>query len=305
MIEKVGAIDIGSNAIRLMIASVIHDEASKKVSYKKQNLVRVPLRLGDDAFINKEISDRKTEDLIKVMQAFKNLLDVNRVNHYIACGTSALREAKNGPQIIKKIRKQTGIDLQIIDGSQEASYIYGNHIESMLGDNSAYLYIDVGGGSTELTLFYNRNVIASRSFNIGTVRILDNLDVDDVRVEIKQWLKRYTPNIKPLVAIGTGGNINKLHRLSKEKSDKPINVNGLATIHKMLESYSLKDRIRLLNLNEDRADVIVPAAEIYLSIMKHAGIKQIYVPRVGLIDGLVKSLISQVFKTNDEIKLVD
>ncbi|MGN7205065.1 Ppx/GppA phosphatase family protein [Pedobacter sp. SAFR-022] len=288
---RYAAIDIGSNAVRLLIADI--SLGNQRYEFKKNTLIRVPLRLGDDAFLNKEISERKIEDMVKTMTAFKNLMDVYQVSHYIACATSAMREAGNGKEIVKIIKRKANINLEIIEGQREASIIAANHIEETLDENRGYLYIDVGGGSTELTIFVNRKQVASKSFNIGTIRILDNQDKPETWDEMKDWVKVQTKNYKNLAAIGTGGNINKLFRMSDEKDGNPMSFTKLKNLYNDLNSYSLKERIRVFKLNADRADVIIPASEIYLTLMKWTGIKQIYVPRVGMVDGIINLLIEE------------
>ncbi|MFD0941165.1 Ppx/GppA phosphatase family protein [Pedobacter boryungensis] len=288
---RYAAIDIGSNAVRLLIADITLND--NEYGFKKNTLVRVPLRLGDDAFLDHKISSKKTEDLIKTMSAFKNLMDVYHVSKYLACATSAMREAENGKDIIKKIKALTDIDLEIIEGQREANIIYSNHIEQNLDSKKSYLYIDVGGGSTELSVFVNKQPIASKSFNIGTIRILDNQDKDETWEEMKVWVKEQTKDLKNLAGIGTGGNINKLFRMSGEKEEMPLTFLKLKTLYNELNSYSLKERITLMKLNQDRADVIIPACEIYLTLMKWTGIKQVYVPKVGMVDGIINLLIEE------------
>ncbi|KQC01117.1 exopolyphosphatase [Pedobacter sp. Hv1] len=288
---RYAAIDIGSNAVRLLIADITQNE--KGYGFKKNTLVRVPLRLGDDAFLDKKISPKKIEDLVKTMSAFKNLMDVYHVSKYLACATSAMREADNGKEIIKRLKKVADIDLEIIEGQREANIIYSNHIEQNLDAKKSYLYIDVGGGSTELSVFVNKQPVASRSFNIGTIRILDNQDKDETWEEMKDWVKLHTRDLKNLAGIGTGGNINKLFRMSGEKEDMPLSFLKLKTMYNELNAYSLKERITLMKLNQDRADVIIPACEIYLTLMKWTGIKQIYVPKVGMVDGIINLLIEE------------
>ncbi len=290
---RYAAIDIGSNAVRLLIADISNH--GKSITYKKNTLVRVPLRLGDDAFLDQYISPKKEKDLLHSMKAFRHLLEVYHVDKYRACATSALREAKNGGELIRLIKEETALEIEIIDGQQEASLIYANHIEENLDQHKNYLYIDVGGGSTELSLFINRQPIASRSFNIGTIRMLDNQDRAETWEEMKNWLKTATKEVKNLAAIGTGGNINKLFRLSGEKEHLPLSFIKLKAIFNQLNAYSLKERIGILHLNYDRADVIIPAGEIYLTIMKWSGIKSIYVPKVGLADGIIQQLIDEQF----------
>ncbi|UOE52781.1 ethanolamine ammonia-lyase reactivating factor EutA [Mucilaginibacter sp. SMC90] len=288
---RYAAIDIGSNAVRLLIADIIQNTGS--VSFKKNTLIRVPLRLGDDAFIQQHISDKKTTELVKSMVAFRNLMDVYKVTDYLACATSAMREAKNGEEVVKLIKDEANIDIEIVHGSKEASIIYASHAEQNIDKSKNYLYIDVGGGSTELSLFSAGELIVSRSFNIGTIRILDNQDTEETWNEMKDFVRENTRNFKQLSGIGTGGNINKLFRLSEEKEDMPLTFAKLRSLYTYLSSFSLKDRINVLGLNQDRADVIIPACEIYLTLMKNANIKNIYVPRVGMVDGIIQTLIEK------------
>ncbi|SFC81562.1 exopolyphosphatase / guanosine-5'-triphosphate,3'-diphosphate pyrophosphatase [Parapedobacter composti] len=287
---RYAAIDIGSNAVRLLIADIIQN--NDIVSFKKNTLVRVPLRLGDDAFIDRKISTSKATDLVKTMTAFRNLMDVYKVSEYMACATSAMREAENGTELLKEI-KATGIDLEIIAGQEEAKIIYSSHIEQHLGNKKVYLYIDVGGGSTELSVFADTQLVASASFNIGTIRILDNQDKEETWEEMKAWVKTHTQPYKTIYGIGTGGNINKLSRLASNKEDKPISYAKLKSLYEYLNSFSLKDRINVLGLNNDRADVIIPACEIFLTLMKYGRLRQIIVPRVGLVDGIIQTLIDK------------
>lgn len=291
---RYAAIDIGSNAVRLLIADIIDNDGV--ISFKKNTLIRVPLRLGDNAFLDHYISDKKTEELLKTMQAFKNLMDVYKVTDYMACATSALREAENGQDLVKRIKEFTDIDLEIIQGQREAHIIYSSHIEQTLDRKKNYLYIDVGGGSTELSIFADGEMLASKSFNLGTIRILDNQDKDETWEELREWIKVETKNFKAIAGIGTGGNINKLFRLSEEKDGMPLTYVKLKTLFGYLSSFSLKDRINILGLNQDRADVIIPASEIFLTVMKWASIKHIYVPKVGMVDGIIQVLIDKNFK---------
>lgn len=288
---RYAAIDIGSNAVRLLIADIIQNTGS--VSFKKNTLIRVPLRLGDDAFIQQHISEKKTTELVKSMVAFRNLMDVYKVTDYLACATSAMREAKNGEDVVKLIKDEANIDIEIVQGSKEASIIYASHAEQNIDKSKNYLYVDVGGGSTEISLFSAGEMIVSRSFNIGTIRILDNQDTEETWNEMKDFIRDNTRNFKQLSGIGTGGNINKLFRLSEEKEDMPLTFAKLRSLYTYLSSFSLKDRINVLGLNQDRADVIIPACEIYLTVMKNANIKNIYVPRVGMVDGIIQTLIEK------------
>lgn len=288
---RYAAIDIGSNAVRLLIADIIENDGS--VSFKKNTLIRVPLRLGDDAFLNQHISDRKTTDLVKTMQAFRNLMDVYKVTEYMACATSAMREAKNGAEVVKQIKDGANIDLTIVHGQVEAKIIYASHAEQNIDRTKNYLYIDVGGGSTELSLFSAGELVASKSFNIGTIRILDNQDTEESWNTMRDFIREHTRHFKGVLGIGTGGNINKLYKLSEEKNNAPLTFVKLKSLYDYLDSFSLKDRINVLGLNQDRADVIIPACEIYLSVMKWAGIKNIYVPSVGMVDGIIQTLIDE------------
>lgn len=292
---RYAAIDIGSNAVRLLIADISKTE--KGYSYKKNTLVRVPLRLGDDAFLDQRLSDRKAEDLVKTMSAFKNLMDVYHVTEYLACATSAMREAENGAEVIKRIKEEVNLDLEIIEGQREANIIYANHIEENLDAKKSYLYIDVGGGSTELSVFVNKEPVASKSFDIGTIRILDNQDKDETWEDMRLWVRENTKHLKNVAGIGTGGNINKLFRMSDEKDGLPLSFLKLKGLYNQLNSHSLKERISVFGLNPDRADVIIPACEIYITLMKWTGIKQIYVPKVGLVDGIINLLIEENLKT--------
>ncbi|MDB5285776.1 MAG: exopolyphosphatase [Mucilaginibacter sp.] len=293
---RYAAIDVGSNAVRLLIAEIIENNGS--ISFKKNTLLRVPVRLGDDAFLNKRISDKKANDLIKSMQAFRNLMDVFKVTDYMACATSAMREAVNGQEVANRIKEEAGIDLEIVHGQNEAKIIYASHAEVNIDKGKNYLYIDVGGGSTELSLFSGEQMLASQSFNLGTIRILDNQDKDETWTEMKNFIREHTRSQKNIFGIGTGGNINKLYKLSGEKDNsEPLSYVKLKALYNYLNSFSLKDRINVLGLNQDRADVIIPACELYLTVLKCAGIKSIYVPSVGMVDGIIQTLIEKNFET--------
>jgi len=286
---RFAAIDIGSNAVRLLISDVTAS-SDGSLQTKKNTLIRVPLRLGDDAFLDHNLSERKIQDLIKTMAAFKNLIEVYRVTKFRACATSALRECNNGPGVIEQIRVQLGMEIEIIEGKTEAGLIYSMHAERLLDRRNSYLYIDVGGGSTEISLFNKGSIAASSSFDVGTVRILDNLDSDASWDALKKWTKRVTQNAQDLQAIGTGGNIMKLYSLAEQKEGTPLTVSRLKTLYNYLNAFSLKERMQVLGLKEDRADVIVPAAEIFLALARWAGFKQIYVPKAGLVDGIIQDL---------------
>ncbi len=290
---KLAAIDIGSNAARLLITEATTD-ASGKAQFQKLNLLRVPLRLGFDVFEKKEISAEKETMLLKTITAYKLLLDIYQVEHMKACATSAMRDAGNGRQIIDKVYRQTGIDIEIITGDTEANYIYENHIAENDKEHAS-LYIDVGGGSTELTLFANGKLEFKRSFDIGTIRILKNQVDEFMWDEMGDFIKRETKGLEgKLVAIGSGGNINKIFSLSKKKDGKPLSLELLKDYSRELGSFSLIERMNTYKLKEDRADVIVPALSIYIHVMRWANIQDIFVPKIGLADGLIQHLYAEL-----------
>lgn len=282
---KFAAIDIGSNAVRLLISNV-YDSINGPV-FKKSSLIRLPIRLGEDVFVNGRISEKKELRLTKAMSAFKNIIDIHNVISYRACATSAMREASNGKEVAERIFKSTGVKIDIVSGSAEAEIIYANHIAESLDNKFDYLYIDVGGGSTELTLFSNGFIKSSRSFNIGTIRLLHDKVEKWQWDEMKTWIKQQVISNKPIQAIGSGGNINKLYKLAKIKEGKPLSFEKLKELEVVLSKFTYKERMELIGLNPDRADVIVPASKIYLTAMKVADCKKIYVPQIGMSDGLV------------------
>ncbi len=294
---RLAAIDIGSNAARLLISEVTPD-ANGVAKFNKIDLIRVPLRLGFDVFEKGEISEHRIDMISQTMKAYKHLLNVYEVKHLKACATSAMREAKNGLEIIKKIKNETGIDIEIISGGDEASLIYENHIAENLDKDHSYLYIDVGGGSTELTFFSNNKLVFKDSYNIGTIRLLKNKVKEESWDEMKNNLKEKTKGHKQVTAIGSGGNINKIFSLSKRKEDKPLPLDLLRDYYKELGNVSLIDRINIYKLKEDRADVIVPALQIYINAMRWAGADEIYVPRIGLADGLIQHLYEEIKMQN-------
>ena len=286
------AIDIGSNAARLLISEVVkHD---KEIEFNKLNLIRIPLRLGFDVFEKGYIGFRKKKMLINTIDAFSALMKVYEVDHYIACATSAMRDASNSKEIIKEIKAETGIKLEVISGDLEAEIIYENHIAELLDANKSYLYIDVGGGSTEVTLFHKSAVAFQKSFNIGTVRILTNKVEDATWEDLKQTLKEIGRTYPKLVAIGSGGNINKIYSMINSKNLKSIPIEVIREFHRVLEPMTVEERMHTYLLKRDRADVIVPALNIYAYTMKWANIDEIYVPKIGLADGLINHLYEQV-----------
>lgn len=292
---KLAAIDIGSNAARLLITEVI-EGIGHAPEFNKLNLVRVPLRLGFDVFETGEISEHRIAMIFEAMKAYSHLLKLYEVQHLKACATSAMRDAKNGAEIISRVKKETGIDIEIISGDLEASVIYENHVAEKMDTNNSYLYIDVGGGSTELTFFADGKLIFKQSFNIGTIRLLKNLVEEKTWNEMKETIKLKTKGFKKIVAIGTGGNINKIFSYSKKKDGKPLELSLLKDYFKEFSSVSLKDRIKLFKFREDRADVIVPALQIYINVMRWADADEILVPKIGLADGLVQHLYSELRK---------
>jgi exopolyphosphatase/guanosine-5'-triphosphate,3'-diphosphate pyrophosphatase len=293
------AIDIGSNAIRLLLSRVF--ENKNLILFHKEELVRISIRLGEDVFLKGKISDEKTQRLIYAMRAYSNIMQVYNVVKYKAVATSAVRDAANGKEVIQTIEKETGIKIEILDGKTEANLIFANHIEEILDPNKAYMYIDVGGGSTEITIYNKHKVVASRSFNIGTLRLLYNTIDNTVWEEMKQWIKKHTQGIYPIYAIGSGGNINKLYKMSGKKENKSLGYNKLKGLYEMLLSYTYEERVKLLGLKPDRADVIVPAAKIYLTAMKTADIEKIYVPQIGLSDGVIHQLYEEIRSSNKKL----
>lgn len=283
------AIDIGSNAARLLITEVIINEPGKPL-FNKLNLFRIPLRLGFDVFGSKRISEEKTTMFLETMQGFRHLMSAYKVEAVKACATSAMRDADNSADIIGLIKKHTGISIEIISGDMEANLIYENHVAENMDDDHSYMYIDVGGGSTEISFFSNSLLVFKKSFNIGTIRILKNMVTDTEWDELKNTIKAVTKGHKEVVAIGSGGNINKVFSLSKKKDGKPLPLELLRDFYRELEAVPLAERIIRYNLRTDRADVIVPALSIYVNVMRWANATEIYVPKIGLADGLIQHL---------------
>jgi exopolyphosphatase/guanosine-5'-triphosphate,3'-diphosphate pyrophosphatase len=285
---KFGAIDIGSNAVRLLITNVFESESGP--IFKKSSLIRVPVRLGEDVFINGHISPIKGEKMVETMRAFKLLLGVHDVVSFRACATSAMRNATNGEELVERISDEAGIDIEIIQGKKEADIIFSNHFEERLFKDRSYLYIDVGGGSTELTVFSENKPVASRSFRIGTLRLLNNKVEPAYWDKLLNWVERHTEGLEKLDAIGSGGNINKLYKMAEIPGRQPMPRKKLKELHIMLRGMTYEQRIAQLGLNPDRADVIVPACEIFRAVLKRAKIKDIIVPEFGLSDGITRLL---------------
>ncbi len=300
-IQKYAAIDIGSNAVRLLISNII-EEDGKPARFKKSSLVRVPIRLGGDVFLKDEISEENIVRMIDTMQAFKLLMKSHRVHKYKACATSAMREANNGSIVVNQIFKETNVKIDIIGGEEEAAIIAATDLQSYIDKNKTYLYVDVGGGSTEFTVIHNGRSKVSRSFKIGTVRLLNDIVKKETWQDLEQWIKTHTKHYDKLEVIGSGGNINKIFKISGKSMGKPLTYFYLTSYYNMLQSYSYEERISELDLNQDRADVIIPATRIYLSAMKWSGAKDMYVPKIGLADGIIKSMYNDTILSHTKLK---
>jgi exopolyphosphatase/guanosine-5'-triphosphate,3'-diphosphate pyrophosphatase len=290
---RLGAIDIGSNAARLLIVDVAQT-SNRKPEFNKLNLVRVPLRLGFDVFETGSISKSKIGMVLQTMKAYNHLMNAYGVEHYKACATSAMRDAKNATDILRKVKMETGIDIEVISGGDEAAYIQESHVAETMDNSKSYLYIDVGGGSTELTMFAKGKLAFKQSFNIGTIRLLKNYTTDVDWEEMKNYIKKFSKGMNDIVAIGSGGNINKIFSISKRKDGKPLPLELLRDYYRELNAVTLEDRISKFKLREDRADVIVPALLIYINVMKWAEADEIYVPKIGLADGLIQHLYEEL-----------
>lgn len=289
IIKKYAAIDIGSNAVRLLISNII-EQKGKPAQFKKSSLVRVPIRLGSDVFLNGEISEENKLRMLDTMTAFNLLMKSHKVTTYKACATSAMREADNGNEIAKLILKKANIHIDIIDGEEEAAIIAATDLHSYIKEDKTYLYVDVGGGSTEFSVFHHGKTVASRSFKIGTVRLLNDIVKKETWIELETWIKDITKGYDKVDLIGSGGNINKIFKISGKALGKPLTYFYLTSYYNKLQTYSYEERITELELNQDRADVIIHATRIYLSAMKWSGAKDIYVPKIGLSDGIIKSV---------------
>ena len=300
-IKKFAAIDIGSNSVRLLIEHVI--ETPREAMFKKNSLIRVPVRLGPDAFTDHKIPEATVKRLIEAMMGYKYIMKVNEVIHYKGCATSAMREAKNGAEIVRRIEKEAGVRIEIISGNTEAHMIFNsqNFIASKIGNDC--LFVDVGGGSTEITVFIKGQAVAARSFDIGTIRLLSNQVKKEYWKELKDWLRKETKTIKSFSLVGSGGNINRLFKMAELKQGKPLTYDLLHNLTFEIKRHSIDDRIKLFDLNPDRADVIVPAGEIFLNIMKFVGATKIYVPKIGLSDGMVREVYKE-YKSGKRSEIV-
>ena len=298
---KLAAIDIGSNAARLLIQEVI-ESPNQKPEFVKLSLVRVPLRLGFDVFETGTISEERANRFVSTIKAYRHLLDAFEVKHLITAATAAMRDATNAPEILRRVKEEAGIDIRVITGEEEATFIYENHFADNLNPQESYLYIDVGGGSTELTFFSDGKLITQESFNIGTIRLLKNQVGQEHWAQMRDFIKEKLRGHHHITAIGSGGNINKVFSLSKRKEGKPLTLELLRNYYKEFSSLTLEQRIRLYQLREDRADVIVPALLIYINVMNWADAEEIFVPKIGLADGLIHILYDQV-KANEKVSL--
>jgi exopolyphosphatase / guanosine-5'-triphosphate,3'-diphosphate pyrophosphatase len=288
-IKRYAAIDIGSNAMRLLISNIVEQDG-KEPQFNKSSLVRVPIRLGQDVFTVGEISEENINRMVDAMKAFKLIMNIHKVERYKACATSAMREADNNSEIVELIEKETDIHIDIIDGRKEAAIIATSDLKEYITTDKTYLYVDVGGGSTEFSLFDSGKIIASKSFKNGTVRMLNNMVNDAIWAEIEKWIKKQVEPFDSITMIGSGGNINKLFKMTGKLQDKPLSFLNLNAMYTMLNNMTYEQRISELALNPDRADVIIPATKIYLNAMKWSGARHVYVPKIGLSDGIIKAM---------------
>lgn len=288
-LKKYAAIDIGSNGMRLLIANIVEQEG-KETQFNKSSLVRVPIRLGQDSFTVGEISDENISRMIDAMNAFRLLMKVHKVEKHMAFATSAMREANNALEVIDIIKKETKIKIEVIDGKKEALIIASTDLHHLLKSDKTYLYVDVGGGSTEFSLFSNGKLIVSKSFKAGTVRLLNEKVTHSLWQEMENWIKEKTNEYDDIILVGSGGNINKIFKMSGKMQDKPLSFLYLNSQYSFLNSLTYEQRIFELALNPDRADVIIPALKIYINAMKWCGAGSIYVPKIGLSDGIVKAM---------------
>ena len=287
-IKKYAAIDVGSNAIRMLVSNVINHKGKRTIL--KNALVRVPIRLGEDSFTSGSISKKNKKRIVKSMKAFKMLMKVHGVKDYMAYATSALREAKNCSKVVKEVLSKSGIQIEIIDGKKEAKIISNTNVFDVVGKEKTFLYVDVGGGSTEFSILKNGKRIHSKSFKIGTVRLLNNGVSDEMWEHAQKWVKEKTKEYNKIYLLGTGGNINKLHKIAGIKDNRPITFLTLNAIYARLSKMTYEERIVELGLNPDRSDVILPAAKLFLRTLNWSGAKVVYVPKVGLSDGMIREL---------------
>lgn len=298
-VTKLGAIDIGSNSVRCLISNVVYKDGY--TYYRKVSMIRLPIRLGQEVFLNGALSEETAARFAEGMQAYKHLLKVHGVQDFRAVATSAMREAANGAELVKKVRKSTGIDIQIIDGAEEARLVFNSKLYDIIQAPQEYfIYIDVGGGSTELSILHDQDVIASESFKIGGVRVMNGLDTEEEWLRMKKWTERHMRNFHNKAAIGAGGNINKLHKISLRSLNKPLRLSYIEDQFDMISALDVEERVTQLGLNFDRADIIVHALPIYMKVMLWAGVGKIYVPKIGVSDGLIRDLYHKEYKEKVE-----
>lgn len=291
-IDRYAAIDIGSNAMRVLISNVVISEEHQP-KFMKSAMVRVPIRLGEDAFTQGEISERNKKRMVKAMKAFKHIMKINDVNAYMACATSALREANNSKDVVELVKNKTGIAIEVIDGKREAEIISTTNIFESINKNRTFLFIDVGGGSTEFSILVKGERVVAKSFKVGTVRMINNMVNDAIWDEIKAWIVTHTAHYPKLAILGSGGNINKLFKMAGIKEGRPLSLIKINTLYNELNAMTYEDRILKWELNPDRSDVIIPATQIYLKALQWSGASEIYVPKIGLSDGMIKVLYKQ------------
>lgn len=298
-VTKLGAIDIGSNSVRCLISNVVYKDGY--TYYRKVSMIRLPIRLGQEVFLNGALSEETAARFAEGMQAYKHLMKVHGVQDFRAVATSAMREAANGAELVKKVRKSTGIDIQIIDGAEEARLVFNSKLYDIIQAPQEYfIYIDVGGGSTELSILHDQDVIASESFKIGGVRVMNGLDTEEEWLRMKKWTERHMRNFHNKAAIGAGGNINKLHKISLRSLNKPLRLSYIEDQFDMISALDVEERVTQLGLNFDRADIIVHALPIYMKVMQWAGVGKIYVPKIGVSDGLIRDLYHKEYKEKVE-----
>ena len=291
-IKKYGAIDIGSNAVRLLVGSVTTMDG-KNPRFKKTSLVRLPIRLGADVFVKNKVSNNNIERLIDTMHSYNLIMKTHGVTNYRACATSAMRDAENGAEVVSRVKKETGINIEIIDGKDEAAIISMTDLSELTNTDRSFLYVDVGGGSTEFTVFHAGERKASKSFKLGTVRLINKLVTQELWNEVRDWISKETRDYEKIALIGSGGNINNIFKNSGKSMGKPLTYMYLVSYYQLLKSFTYEERVWELNLNHDRADVIVPATKIFLSAMKWSKAQKVYVPKIGLADGIIKSLYNK------------
>jgi len=298
-VTKLGAIDIGSNSVRCLISNVVYKDGY--TYYRKVSMIRLPIRLGQEVFLNGALSEETAARFAEGMQAYKHLMKVHGLQDFRAVATSAMREAANGAELVKKVRKSTGIDIQIIDGAEEARLVFNSKLYDIIQAPQEYfIYIDVGGGSTELSILHDQDVIASESFKIGGVRVMNGLDTEEEWLRMKKWTERHMRNFHNKAAIGAGGNINKLHKISLRSLNKPLRLSYIEDQFDMISTLDVEERVTQLGLNFDRADIIVHALPIYMKVMQWAGVGKIYVPKIGVSDGLIRDLYHKEYKEKVE-----